>query len=480
VSSRDNDDTRLGRSIESLLRSHSGLSGVLSLPDNRDAFAARMLLADAAERTIDAQYYIWHNDMAGALLFAALLRAADRGVCVRLLLDDNNTGGLDGVLATLNAHPNVQVRLFNPFRLRRWRLINFLTDFARLNRRMHNKSFTVDCAATIIGGRNIGDEYFDAGPGISFADLDVLAIGQVTNEVSQDFERYWISGSACPAELVLPFVDSALISEVTTSLLHAKTDPQANAYLLAIGNSRFTKILHADGLPFEWVEALMLSDDPAKALGRARDDALLWPRLKQFLEGSTQEVQLVSPYFVPGTAGVEFFRGLTQRGVQTTVLTNSLEATDVPAVHAGYAKRRTPLLRAGVKLFEMKRAFSSPPVKTHGPAGSSNASLHAKTFAVDRTRVFIGSFNFDPRSARHNTEMGFVIDSPALAEAIADAVARIASSRAYQLSFGDGGSLIWSEQQDGQELIHDQEPGTGFWRRTTVTVLSLLPIEWLL
>jgi putative cardiolipin synthase len=162
------------------------------------------------------------------------------------------------------------------------------------------------------------------------------------------------------------------------------------------------------------------------------------------------------------------------------VLTNSLEATDVPAVHAGYAKRRKPLLRAGVKLFEMKRAFSSPPVKTHGPAGSSNASLHAKTFTVDRTRVFIGSFNFDPRSARHNTEMGFVIDSPALAQAVADAVARIATSGAYQLSFRDKGSLQWSERQDGQELSHEKEPGTDFWRRTAVTVLSLLPIEWLL
>ena len=183
-------DTRLARACRPVAQSHPDRSGIVPLPEGRDAFAARALLADAADRTLDVRYYIWHNDMTGTLLFAALHRAADRGVRVRLLLDDNNTSDMDAVLAALDAHPNIDVRLFNPFRLRRWRLVEYLTDFARLNRRMHNKSFTADQQATIIGGRNVGDEYFDANQAAAFVDLDVLAIGAVVHEVSRDFERY--------------------------------------------------------------------------------------------------------------------------------------------------------------------------------------------------------------------------------------------------------------------------------------------------
>ena len=186
---RDTLDTRLGRSIAPLVQAPPGLSGVFALPDGRDALAARVLLADAAQRTLDARYYLWHNDLSGGLLFGALRRAADRGVRVRLLLDDNDTAGLDPLLAALDAHPNVEVRLFNPFKFRRWRVLGYLTDFARLNRRMHNKSFTADNQATVIGGRNVGDEYFDAGQSFSFADLDVLAVGPVVGEVARDFDR---------------------------------------------------------------------------------------------------------------------------------------------------------------------------------------------------------------------------------------------------------------------------------------------------
>jgi putative cardiolipin synthase len=450
------------------------------LPDGRDAFAARALLADAAERTLDARYYIWHNDLSGSLLFRALRRAADRGVRVRLLLDDNNTGSLDGLLAALHAHPSIEVRLFNPFRLRRWRLLGYLGDFARLNRRMHNKSFTADGQASVIGGRNVGDEYFDAGQGVSFADLDVLAIGPVVKDVARDFDRYWGSGSACPADRVLPPADAASVAGLETTATRVERDPAAQAYTQALAGSPFVRMLLAGQLPFEWAVTRMVSDDPRKGLGRAPDDALLWPRLKRMLGVPTQEVQLVSPYFVPGVRGVQFLSTLARRGVKATVLTNALEATDVPAVHAGYARRRKPLLQAGVRLFEMKRAFSSPPVKAHGPAGSSNSSLHAKTVAVDRSRVFIGSFNFDPRSVRLNTEMGFVIESPALAQAMADVLGRQLPPRAYEVRLSKAGALQWVEQHDGREVVHDAEPGTSVWQRAAVSVLSTLPIEWLL
>ncbi|MGR6035448.1 MAG: phospholipase D family protein [Candidatus Nitrosoglobus sp.] len=473
-------DTRLGKSVLPLAQVHPGKSGVVPLRDGRDAFAARMLLADAAERTLDVQYYIWHNDMSGTLLFEAMHRAADRGVRVRLLLDDNNTTGLDTVLATLDAHPNIEVRLFNPFIHRRWRFVDYLTDFARLNRRMHNKSFTADNQVTIIGGRNVGDEYFDAAQDILFVDLDVLAIGPVVSDVSNDFDRYWASDSSYPANRVLPPASAAMISALVDAASFIKRDPNALAYIQALVRQPFVQALLAGRLPFEWAATHMISDDPAKGLGRAADGTLLWPRLKQILGRPIHELELVSPYFVPGAAGVELFAVLAKQGVKITVLTNSLEATDVAAVHAGYAKRRKPLLKAGIALFEMKRTSSGPPVRDRGLTGSSGSSLHAKTFSVDRSHIFIGSFNFDPRSARLNTEMGFVIDSPTLAQQIADAFVDSLPARAYKVRLSKAGVLQWVEQRDGNEIVHDKEPGVSFWQNLGVSILSRLPIEWLL
>ncbi len=477
---RDTADTRLGRSVAPLAQAHPDTSGVIALPDGRDAFAARVRLARAAERSLDVQYYIWQDDMSGTLLFEELHRAAERGVRVRLLLDDNGTTGLDAVLAALAAHPNIQVRLFNPFMHRQWRLLGYLTDFARLNRRMHNKSFTADNQVTIVGGRNVGDEYFGAGQEALFIDLDVLAIGPVVNKVSQDFDRYWASDSSYPADRILPDVDPAFISRQATAASLIERDPAAFEYMQALGQAPFVQELLAGRLKFQWAAARMVSDDPAKGLGRAADHALLPHRLRETLGAPTQELLLVSPYFVPTAAGVEEFASLAGQGVDVKVLTNSFEATDVAVVHAGYAKWRKPLLEAGVTLFELKGADAGPAAKDFGLAGSSASSLHAKTFSVDRSRVFIGSYNFDPRSARLNTEMGFVIDSPALSQATADRFANEIPARAYEVRLGDDRELQWLERVEGKETVHDEEPGTSFWQRLGVSFLSMLPIDWLL
>ncbi len=477
---RDTSETRLGRAVLPMAQSHPGKSGVFALSDGRDAFAARVLLAAASERSLDVQYYIWNGDKTGTLMFEALRRAADRGVRVRLLLDDNGTAGLDTVLAALDTNPNIEVRLFNPFMHRRWRVLNFLTDFRRLNRRMHNKSFTADNQATIIGGRNVGDEYFDAGQGVSFVDLDVLAIGPVVNDVSEDFDRYWASDSSYPAERVLPRVSQAAVSEVSAAASQVEEDPAAVAYMQAIASLQYVQQVLSGQLPFEWATVQMVSDDPAKGLGRAGDKELLWTRLEQILDAPRLELELVSPYFVPGKEGVEYFSDLARRGIKVTILTNSLAATDVAAVHAGYARRRKPMLEAGVAIFEMRPEFSPAPTKAHAPLGSSSTSLHAKTFSVDRSRAFVGSFNFDPRSERLNTELGFVIDSPTMAQAIADSFASLIPTRAYGLRLNAAGALQWVEQRDGEAIVHDQEPRTGLWLRTFVAGLSVLPIEWLL
>jgi putative cardiolipin synthase len=478
VALQETGDTHLGRAVAPLSGAHPGKSGVVALPQGIDAFAARARLADVAERSLDVQYYIWHDDMSGRLLFDSLRRAADRGVRVRLLLDDNSTAGMDELLAELSVHRNIEVRLFNPFASRGWRALGYLTDFGRLNRRMHNKSFTADNQVTIVGGRNVGDEYFGAGNDVQFIDLDVMAIGDVVHQVSDDFDRYWASDSAYPAERVL---SQARRSAATPG--PAADDQLAalsTAYLEAIRRQPLVREMVEQRLNIEWADVRLVSDDPSKGEGEARDDQLLWTRLKRILPPPKHELELVSPYFVPGAAGVEHFVEMAKGGAKITILTNSLEATDVAAVHAGYAKRRQPLLEAGISLFEMKRGSSAPRPAFMRPAGSSASSLHAKTFVVDRTTVFVGSFNFDPRSAGLNTELGFIIECPAMAATISDAVTGPLAQRAYRVRLGAEGALQWIEQVGLGEVVHEDEPGVGFWRKFGVSVLSWLPIEWLL
>lgn len=477
----DTGGTRLGRAISPLVSAHPGKSGIYPLRDARDAFAARAFLAETADRCLDVQYYIWRKDNTGTLLFEALHKAADRGVRVRLLMDDNNTSGLDTTLAALDSHPNIEVRLFNPFVIRKPRALGYLTDFPRLNRRMHNKSFTADNQATIIGGRNVGDEYFGATDGVLFADLDVVAIGPVVNETSDSFDRYWASGSSYPVDRLLPPATSAPLAELAAEALRIEGSPEAAAYASSLRESTFVRDLFQGSLELEWAVARMVSDDPAKGLGLAAPEALLSEKLKQALGEPVTQLRLVSPYFVPTAVGVDWLVGLTKRGVQIQILTNSLEATDVAFVHAGYAKRRKALLKAAITLYELRRATTSPGQKERaGSMGSSGSSLHAKTFSVDHARVFIGSFNFDPRSAKLNTEMGFVLESPAIAGQM-DAVFRDrVPSDAYEVRLSASGQLYWVERRGEGPLRHDTEPGTSVWQRAWIRFLAVLPIEWLL
>jgi putative cardiolipin synthase len=479
--------TPLAQAIAPLADAHPGLSGIHPLASPLAAFAARSSLARAATRSIDAQYYIWHDDLTGTLLFNELRAAAGRGVRVRLLLDDNNTVGLDPIIDALDAHPNIEVRLFNPFTIRKPRMLGYLTDFPRLNRRMHNKSFTIDNQATIVGGRNIGDEYFGAGDGALFVDFDVLAIGPVVPDVSEDFDRYWASESAHPANWIVARRGNAEQEEVEARLSSAAQSPEGLAYLAPTAKMPLLHQIMDGTLPWLWAPVRMISDDPAKGLGRAGDDDLLFSKLIANMGSPQRQLGLVSGYFVPGEAGTRALAARAKAGVEVKVLTNALEATDVPIVHAGYAKWRKPLLRTGVRIFEMRgSAAAQPSREASGIGGSgsrlagSGSALHAKTIAVDQARVFVGSFNFDPRSANLNTELGFVIESRTLAEDVHVALERFAPARAYEVRLSAEDELYWLERRDGQELRHETEPGTTRWQRVSVALLSLLPIEWLL
>ena len=474
--------TRLGQAVAPQLLAHPGRSGLYPLPDPLEAFAARMRLVSAAERSLDVQYYIWRADQTGTLLLQALVAAADRGVRVRLLLDDGGTAGLDRELAALAQHPGIEVRLFNPFVLRWPKPLGYVTDFARANRRMHNKSLTADNVATIIGGRNVGDEYFGATDGVLFSDLDVLAIGPVVPDVSEDFDRYWASPSAWPAEAVLPAVSAADLAQLRAHAERIETSAAAQAYTQAARQTPFIVQLLEQQLVLEWSHVQMVSDDPAKGLAKAKRSGLLVDQLHRVLGVPRRSVALVSPYFVPTDSGTEALARLSRSGVAVRVMTNAYEATDVPLVHAGYAKHRKALLQSGVALYEMQHL--APPHKEQrprpNPLGSSGSSLHAKTFAVDSERAFIGSFNFDPRSALLNTELGFVIDSPALARRIEDAFDTGIPLRSYTLRLSAAGDIEWHTLGTTPPAVLTTEPGSSWWSRAIIIFLSWLPIDWLL
>jgi phosphatidylserine/phosphatidylglycerophosphate/cardiolipin synthase-like enzyme len=485
VAFSDTSQTRLGRALADDVAAHPGKTGIHPLSQGSDAFATRVLLARAADRSLDAQYYIWSGDQVGYLLFEALWEAAERGVRVRLLLDDLNTGGLDATIAALESHPNIEVRLYNPLVERNARLLNFVTDFTRVNRRMHNKSFTVDNQVSVVGGRNIGNEYFGAGSGILYTDLDVVATGTAVREVSKEFDLYWNSASAYPAASFVGAAGADSAVALKARFAATREDPEAVAYLEAVRTTPVVRDILERKLALEWTTAQVVYDDPAKTLETsASSDVLLFPELVEAMGRPERSLELVSPYFVPGEGGTAALVALARRGVSVRVLTNSLAATDVVSVHAGYDKRRRELLAAGVKLYELKptamRELRDGTSAAPAHAGSTSA-LHAKTFAVDRRRIFIGSFNFDQRSAHINTEMGLVIESPPLAERLASAFDVEIPRTAWEPKLAaDGGSIEWIERTATSETRYDVEPATSWSLRGKVQVLAILPIEWLL
>ncbi|MFC0446114.1 phospholipase D family protein [Pseudidiomarina halophila] len=475
--------TTLGAAVSEQAERHPDRSGIHILADSQDAFAARIQLVRGAERSIDLQYYIWRLDSTGSMLTQELVKAAQRGVRVRLLLDDFETTGLDAQLNRLHQHPNIEVRLFNPFVMRSQKWLGFITDLDRANRRMHNKTFTVDNSVTIIGGRNIADPYFGATDDFLFSDLDVLAIGPVVNAVVTDFDDYWNSKSAYPIDLIHPAdqppTDSAPIEKIVQQ--HTSGDDAVN-HQTVVDESQFFTRLVAGGLELTWAPTTMLSDDPSKGLGRAAEDEQLYPRLEDIILQSEQRLYLVTPYLIPTASGVEVLKELAAKGVDINILTNSLAATDLAIVYAGYIKWRRELLEAGIKLYELKLSDEQL-ASDEDAAGSfslSAGSLHAKAAAIDGKLLFIGSFNFDPRSANLNTELGFIIASPELTQALEQAFENGVPEGAYRVMLDAEGKLTWVEQTRANPVHYSTDPETSWWQRTYVWFMSLLPIDYFL
>lgn len=466
-------------------------SGFHLLQDGQAALAARLALAQRASRTLDVQYYLFHNDSTGKLVAAALLAAAERGVRVRLLVDDIDTADKELGLATLNAHPNIEVRLFNPFHTRSTNLLvrgwQALRESVRLNRRMHNKAFIADNQVAITGGRNIGDEYFDARHDLAFIDLDVVAAGAVVDALSQSFDAYWNSIAAVPASALPVKVSESRLRHASRILQQFQAEQSGSDYGRALTAVDPIPGLLAGTHPWHIAHADLIVDPPEKVLVRDKPSSkLLLGQLAGLGVDPERRALIVSPYFVPGATGMAYFEYWRSRGIQVDVLTNAYAASDVPVVHAGYANYRIALLEAGVNLYELKPLADPIGGRLRDlRSGSSRASLHAKAFVFDDAHVFVGSFNFDPRSTRLNTEMGLVIHSRELARqvtAIAEDAMR--PERSYQprllVETAEGHALKrlqWHDVQNGNARISDTEPETTVIQRGLLRVLQALPIE---
>lgn len=485
----DTNETAVGLWVDSALGELDTPVAYLPLASGINALVARAALAREAERSIDTQYYLLHDDLTGRLFQHELFEAADRGVRVRLLVDDMAIPGRDAQMAALAAHPNFHVRIFNPFWRNAPRLTQYVTRFGSVTRRMHNKSFTVDNQASILGGRNIGDEYFGANPAIAFRDLDVLLAGTVVHDVSATFDAYWNSDLSYPiGELADQSPDYRPYREELARFAQEQRD---SPYMKALAHSDLARRIQDGTLALYDGDATIVADEPDKILADRKDRGThLLPTLQPFFEGLGNELIIISAYFVPGRAGTEFLIGLRRQGIRVRVLTNGLSSTDVAVVHAGYSRYRRDLLEAGVELHELKSDSPGETAGKHpggglagsGFAGSSVAGLHAKSFVLDRTHAFIGSLNLDPRSATENTEIGVVMKSPDMAAQMGqwfdDNIDRVAYR--LRLAGPDGGhnELQWVDTKpDGAVSILHTEPHTGFWRRFLVGALRWLPFE---
>lgn len=453
-------------------------SGFMLVPDSIDALAIRLLLAKSAQRSLDVQYYMINNDIIGRVFIASLVRAADRGVKVRLLIDDINTGGMDEALMGIADHPNIDLRLFNPFASRGIRALDFW-QFRRLNRRMHNKSFTVDNQATIIGGRNIAAEYFAYNEGYNFGDLDTLAVGPVVNETSDMFDRYWNHRKAVPMQQVTGQQDDngERMDFVREQLDKNIVEIQTSSYADAVKTS-WDKYIGKENGSFIWAPYQLVFDSPDKVIASKSKDAdnITTPMLQTVL-AAQESLLVISPYFVPRSSGVKNIVKLQDTGVQIDIITNSLASSDHILVHSGYAPSRKPLLQHGVRFYEVKEDLELGGTEEAG-TNEAKSSLHTKAFVVDKRYFFMGSFNWDPRSAYLNTELGVIIESEEMATAVENAFRDAIPQYSYEAYLNEQDKLRWRTfDESGVEQVFDTEPNTNFWKRLKANLGRLLPIR---
>ena len=484
----DTAQTTLAQIIQPLQEQHPDLTGYLVLFEPLEALATRLSLIDKAEKRLDLQYYIWDNDKVGSLALHALIRAADRGVKIRLLIDDNNAKSTEGIFLALAQHPNIEVKLFNPYRFRKYRALDMILDLKRINRRMHNKSFIADHQVALIGGRNMTNQYYNVSDNYQFSDVDVMLVGTAVKDISHSFDEYWSHEYAYKVQEVVNQSAHHLSYESLKRQLdeHYERVTVQN-YLDLTSNSQAIDSLMSRDIQLDWVKAEVVKDSPDKIKSKAKKKEHLNFQLIQHLEQPEKNVDLISAYFVPEKKGAEMLTDLAKDGVKVRVLTNSFKANDVAVVHAFYGKYRQNLLEHGVQLYEFLPALNKNDLDKNTEdlakkakvsiKGLSRSSLHAKLMALDEKQVFIGSFNFDPRSAYLNTEIGVLLNSPPLAQAVHTTMDENLSKYAYKLVLDANKKITWQRQTPQGPVIYTKEPRMKWWQRAGIKMLSWLPIE---
>lgn len=454
---------------------HPGQSGFRLVSTGTEAYALRAFSAQTASTSLDIQTYIWHADLTGKLLARQALAAADRGVRVRILVDDFDARAKNNSFAAIDAHPDIEVRMYNPMASRSGNLAKageFIAGYARLNHRMHNKSWIADNRIALVGGRNLGDEYFDAHGGTNFVDLDLLMAGPVVAKVSENFDRFWNSPSNYPiAQLAPEAVNEAALARLRLALDQAQAELQASPYLQVLRDDPQVRDLFNGDTVLHWTaDWQFVSDDPMKALLPMEQRSAVLQTLVPAIAKAQDDVALISPYFVPGESGTAQIISLVQRGVDVRILTNSLAATDVAAVHGGYSRYREELLANGVQIWELKPAGERGEFSL---AGSSGSSLHTKAAIIDDSVIFVGSYNLDPRSTSLNCEQGVLAAHPELTEEMQGIYQRqIQGDRAWKVSLPDG-ELSWT---DGSQTWTG-EPDSAASQRFLAWLMKILPVE---
>ena len=474
-------DSPLGNIFNPVISASNGESGFILLRDGSRALQERLALADAAEHTIEAQYYIWNSDKSGRLLAGKLIEAADRGVSVRVILDDFSIGDRNEQLLAVNSHPDIQIRIYNPFINRsgaaKW--LNFAFDFDRLNRRMHNKTFTVDAVAAIVGGRNIGDEYFNQNGYLNFRDLDLFSVGPVVDQVSHSFNLYWNSPWAIPIDLLAaPDPDEEEPHELDALLAAHRSDkdPFLRSEISASPEAHFSST--ADELV--WAPAEFVYDLPG---GNDQEAYAEGPKpvaahLLQLAAASTKEILVESAYFVLDDKALELAGQLRDQGVSIRALTNSMASNDVLPNHSSYAMVREAMLKSGIELHELRPDAASC-FETIGREefcdGDTFFGLHAKAAVFDRKIVYVGSCNLNLRSAYLNTEVGMFVQSPQLAEMLGSEMETAMTPRDSWRPILRNDNIVWISETDGVEEIVPHEPHTTWAERVKEGILTIVP-----
>lgn len=474
----ETDDTALAQASVKWRAAAPERDGFYPLSQGLDAFGARLSLMDQAERSIDAQYFLMKPDKAGLVFAVKLLDAAERGVRVRFLLDDIFTTVDDRALMLLNDHPNIEVRIFNPLARKGVFAFNYLGNFRLANRRMHNKSFTIDNQVSIVGGRNIAEEYFQLDTSGEFIDFDTLCTGPIVGDISASFDNYWNHELAVPMEAFRDDVRAPKPPEYREKIEQAMLDSGDSVYAAAISTPLMQGFHDGSLAPF-LADARMIIDDPQKLLEAvSADHKIVATEIVKALGEAESEIIIFTPYFIPRDNGIELVTTLVDRGVHVVVVTNSLATNNHTSVHSAYSSYRKRLLQAGVELWEA-RGDAAKRIADDGSTELEHLTLHTKGIIIDRQHTFIGSLNLDPRSVDINTEMGVMIDSKDLGTLLAGNAKRLIPSLAYQLKLDDRNRISWHATIDGQEVIETKEPQTSAWRRFQAWFLKIVPEQQL-